>query len=157
MHLLLVSDQWRTTYKKGEQTIVRSTAKKSILDYAHNNLADLTLEYVRHHVVKTVLPDFISKAESDEAKYLGAYYIEHPPSITTVWRWMRRLGFKYDTRKKSFYVDGHERPEQRFHRARFCEEYLTKLEPFLIWLFTNTFVHFSNIFDIFLFRFLISS
>jgi hypothetical protein len=29
-------------------------------------------------------------------------------SLTTAWRWMQLLGFQYDTRKKSFYVDGHE-------------------------------------------------
>jgi hypothetical protein len=32
-------------------------------------------------------------------------------SFTTSWRWMRLLGFKYDTQKKSLYVDGHERED----------------------------------------------
>jgi hypothetical protein len=43
---------------------------------------------------------------------------------------MRLLGFKYDFRRKSFYVDGHEREDVVTFRQTFCETYLTKLEPF---------------------------
>jgi hypothetical protein len=43
---------------------------------------------------------------------------------------MRLLGFKYDARKKSFYVDGHEREDVVANRQAFCETYLTKLEPY---------------------------
>lgn len=50
-------------------------------------------------------------------------------SFTTAWRWMRLLGFKYDTRRKSFYVDGHEREDVVAHRNAFCKNYLTVLEP----------------------------
>jgi hypothetical protein len=41
---------------------------------------------------------------------------------------MRLLGFKYDARKKSFFVDGHER-EDVVAKA-FCKTYLTKMEPY---------------------------
>jgi hypothetical protein len=50
-------------------------------------------------------------------------------SFSTAWRWMRLLDFKYDTRRKSFYVDGHEREDVVANRQTFCETYLTKLEP----------------------------
>jgi hypothetical protein len=44
---------------------------------------------------------------------------------------MRLLGFKYDVRRKSFYVDGHDECEDVVtYRQTFCETYLTKLEPF---------------------------
>ena len=56
-------------------------------------------------------------------------YLERPISLSTTWRWLRRLGFTYDTRKKSFFVDGHERPNVVFRRNEFCTLYLTKLEP----------------------------
>jgi hypothetical protein len=42
--------------------------------------------------------------------FLRAYGLESM-SFTTAWRWMRLLGFSYDTRKKSFYVDEHERED----------------------------------------------
>jgi hypothetical protein len=56
-------------------------------------------------------------------------YMEHPISISTTWRWLRRLGYRHDNRKKSFFVDGHERPDVVFYRNDFCTNYLSKLEP----------------------------
>ena len=41
-------------------------------------------------------------------------------SFSTTWRWMRVLGFRYDTRKKSFNVDGHERDDVVANRKDFC-------------------------------------
>jgi hypothetical protein len=43
---------------------------------------------------------------------------------------MKRLGFDFDDRKKSFYVDGHEREDVVANRQQFCSTYLTELEPF---------------------------
>ncbi len=42
---------------------------------------------------------------------------------STAYRWMRKLGFKYEARKKTFYVDGHERKATKLYR----EEYLKRL------------------------------
>jgi hypothetical protein len=61
--------------------------------------------------------------------FLRAYGLESM-SFTTAWRWMRLLGFSYDTRKKSFYVDGHEREDVVANRTQFCTSYLTELEPY---------------------------
>ncbi len=56
-------------------------------------------------------------------------YLDSPISLTTTWRWLCRLGFHYDNRKKSFFVDGHERPDVVFRRNEFCSKYLSNLEP----------------------------
>ena len=64
-----------------------------------------------------------------KADCLLGVYIESPISLSTTWRWLRRLGFAYDSRKKTFFVDGHERPNVVFHRNQFCKDYLSKLEP----------------------------
>jgi hypothetical protein len=61
--------------------------------------------------------------------FLRAYGLESM-SFTTAWRWMRLLGFQYDARKKSFYVDGHEREDVVANRTTFCSSYLTELEPY---------------------------
>ena len=53
---------------------------------------------------------------------------DNPISLTTTWRWLQRLYFHYDIRKKSFFVDGHERPNVVVHRNEFCNNYLSKLE-----------------------------
>jgi hypothetical protein len=61
--------------------------------------------------------------------YILKAYLDSPISLTTTWRWLRRLGFHYDNRKKSFFVDGHERPDVVFRRNEFCSKYLSNLEP----------------------------
>ena len=43
---------------------------------------------------------------------------------------MRLLGFQYDARRKSFYVDGHDRDDVVANRTKFCKTYLTELEPY---------------------------
>ena len=43
---------------------------------------------------------------------------------------MRLLGFNHDAKKKSFYVDGHERDDVIANRQTFCKRYLTDYEPY---------------------------
>jgi hypothetical protein len=50
-------------------------------------------------------------------------------SIPTCWRWLHRLGFSYNTQRKGYYVDGHERRDVVACREQFFRDYLTKLEP----------------------------
>ena len=40
---------------------------------------------------------------------------------------MKQIGYSYSAKKKSYYVDGHEKPEQRFHRYQFGKSYLQEL------------------------------
>jgi hypothetical protein len=56
-------------------------------------------------------------------------YLDCPVSISMTWCWLRCLGFTYDTQKKSFFVDGHERPDIVFCCNEFCTLYLSNLEP----------------------------
>ena len=76
--------------------------------------------------------DSIRQEEGNQeltSAFLKAHGLESM-SFTTAWRWMRLLNFKYDTRKKSFYVDGHEREDVVENRKEFCKRYLTELEPY---------------------------
>jgi hypothetical protein len=63
------------------------------------------------------------------SSFLHAYGLK-TLSSSTVWRWMKRLGFDFDDRKKSFYVDGHEQEDVVANCKHFCSTYLTELEPF---------------------------
>ena len=121
-------------------------AKDQIVSYAVKNLAKLTIELVHNFILSYVIPRLVTlwkQSESDTnnvttainenddtvSAFLKAHRLESL-SLTTTWRWMRLLGFHYDTRKKSFYVDGHEREDVVATRNNFCEEYLTKFEPY---------------------------
>lgn len=125
------------------------------LGYCIENLADLTVEMARNHLVTSLIPsaaaartinidvvdnnEIIGEVLQEEEggssmqqktikDCLLRVYLESPISLSTTWRWLRRLGFTYDTRKKSFFVDGHERANVVFRRNEFCTHYLTKLE-----------------------------
>jgi hypothetical protein len=113
--------------------------------YCIEKLADLTVETARNHLVSTLIPSAVvestitsgcgnednNNAHTDEQEGGGQSssstntirdcllqdYIERPISISTTLRWLRRLGFTYDTRKKIFFVDGHKRPNVVFKAA----------------------------------------
>jgi hypothetical protein len=44
-------------------------------------------------------------------RFLCACHRFEKMSFSTAWRWMRLLGLRYDTRRTSFYADGHERED----------------------------------------------
>ena len=79
----------------------------------------------------TPLEDGLLENEENDkiiASFLNAHGLA-TLSMTTVWRWMHLLGFSYDARRKSFYVDGHERDDVVAYRSMFCRRYLTEYEP----------------------------
>jgi hypothetical protein len=120
-------------------------AKDQIIAFGIKNLATLTIESVHDFILSTVLPtltvlwekemmipdrDITPEAGSQAiCSFLKVHRLESM-SLTTTWRWMRLLGFQYDTRKKSFYVDGHERDDVVASRSTFCKRYLTEYEPY---------------------------
>jgi hypothetical protein len=54
---------------------------------------------------------------------LSEYGLTHiDPS--TVYRWLQKLGFKYEPRRKGYYVDGHEKPATIEYRKKFVSRYL---------------------------------
>ena len=75
----------------------------------------------------------VNNAGHQEAVLTGSFLQAHSlqsMSLLTAWHCMRILGFKYDVRRKSFNVDGHEREDVVANRQTFCETFLTKLEPY---------------------------
>ena len=128
-------------------------AKDQIISFGIKNLATLSIESVHDLIVTKVIPRLATTWQS-EAKtttsrststnnessepvvidtairlFLNAHKLKSM-SLTTTWRWMRLLGFQYDSRKKSFYVDGHERADVVLSRQTFCKRYLTDYEPY---------------------------
>ena len=123
------------------------------LEYCIENLADLTVDLAQNELITKIIPnanapsvingvDEYASTDCDDKEdenennrqqqiqnCLLQVYLDFPISISTTWHWLRRLGFSYDTRKKSFFVDGHERPNVVFRRNEFCILYLSKLEP----------------------------
>jgi hypothetical protein len=113
--------------------------KEKIELFCKTNLATLTIETLFDHVHSTLIPEIhtIFKRELPQGTPNECYTLEHffhcfnlkSLSLTTVGRWMHYLGYQYDRVKKTFYVDGHERPDVVEERVKFCHKYLTELEP----------------------------
>ena len=66
-------------------------------------------------------------AETGEAiskeELLRLYGLKNP-IIGTIYKWMSSFGFKYNTIKKAYFVDGHEKPETVQYRKGYCQDYL---------------------------------
>jgi hypothetical protein len=132
-------------------------AKEQIVSFGLKNLAHLSIEAVYQFILSTVVPRLAAlwiKESLDDAAttsstpsssnnsttganedddvvllFLRAHRRKNF-SFSTSWKWMRLLGFDYNNRRKSYYVDGHEREDVVAHRHSFCKNYLTMLEPY---------------------------
>jgi hypothetical protein len=113
-------------------------------------LADLAIEFARDELISKIFPNAVEASnvmsnneqgneecqdKDDKNRFqrikdclLLNVYIEFLISLSTAWRWLCRLGFSYDARKKTFFVDGHERPNAVFRRSEFCKDYLGHLK-----------------------------
>ncbi len=108
----------------------------TIKQYCKEHLGELSVEFVFDYLHHTILPNLVkdiygsSKEELGDKKYQEALRQVLKPyrltciSISTVSRWINVLGFKYELRKKGYYVDGHEKPATIEYRKAFCERYL---------------------------------
>ncbi len=53
---------------------------------------------------------------------------------STVYKWMKQLGFKYEPQRKGYYVDGHEKPARIAYRKDFVQRYLTEEVQMFRWI-----------------------
>lgn len=124
--------------------------KTLITKYAMENLNILTMEMMHDFIHKTLLPNLKEQMVSELREELNAMESEEGrgeieeriESITvdsilkeshlsvlnaeTIRRWMHKLGFTYEDRKKCFFVDVHERDDVVEDRNVFVKDYLRK-------------------------------
>ena len=107
------------------------------LGYCIENLADLTVEMARNHLITPLIPTAAATRRTSNTSSSNAvvtdynevllpleedageeevncmpqtsirdcllpFYLETPISISTTWRWLKRLGFNHDARKNFF-------------------------------------------------------
>ena len=104
-------------------------------DFIFGTFDNFHVKMLRDELITTNLPRHMTKMtqdeqlkkESEEYKLLE-HLTSNPPAYSTVLKWMHAMGFKRDTAKKCYYVDGHEKTEQQKHRSKFLHEYLKRIE-----------------------------
>ena len=82
------------------------------------------------YVNETLIPNLVKRekdetGDNDETResVLKKYCIKSL-CIRTIYNWMEYLGFKYSTRQKTYYIDGHERPENVKYQKEYIQRYL---------------------------------
>ena len=135
---------WFRYYRNNNDTlanlVVQKTSIPPILDYnpdlhqnvlsfCRHNINNLSIESLQHHLYTNALPalaESIKKEqqlETFELSHLLEQYGLKNLSLPTVQRWMKKLGFKYEMRKKTYYVDSHDSNENIEYRTKFVERY----------------------------------
>jgi len=118
---------------------------EEIIQFGVKSLTTLTVESVHSFCHDKLIPKLFEQWKLDIERSSGSgntdqnrlltkemFLHEHritSLSIPTCWRWLHRLGFTYNTQRKGYYVDGHERSDVVASRKAFCEVYLTDIEP----------------------------
>lgn len=104
--------------------------KNAICTFIKENLSELTSEFLLSYIQETVLPNFLllrKQETSNKILTIQDILKEHGLSklcLTTVYTWLQKLGYLYQPRKKSYYVDAHEKPSTAAYRKTFVERYL---------------------------------
>ncbi len=123
------------------------SAMDEIIQFGVKNLTTLTVESLHGFCHEVLTPKLFCQWQSD-VQQSKCWIRDQDPlltremfllknristlSIPTCWRWLHRLGFTYNTQRKGYYVDGHERDDVVASRKAFCETYLTEIEPFCL-------------------------
>jgi DNA-binding transcriptional regulator YhcF (GntR family) len=103
---------------------------RSVVRYAKTNLKELSAELLFNYLHEIALPALLLQRREelgDEAYETTDLLRENrltKLTLETVYRWLDRLGFKYEARKKGYYVDNHEKPETVAYRRHFIKRYL---------------------------------
>jgi hypothetical protein len=85
-----------------------------------------------HILFETAFPTLLEEKRKEEGLDEQQYSMEDMLSeyrlskldLSTICRWMERLGFKYEARKKKYYTDNHDTEENILYRNKFIERYL---------------------------------
>jgi hypothetical protein len=105
----------------------------AIKKYALSNLSQLSCEYVSEYIHTVVLPEMVKDerksnnqqdlSDGEVEKIILKRYELTNICISTVYRWLIKLGLKYEPRRKGYCVDGHEKADTKNYRHKFIERY----------------------------------
>ena len=124
-----------------------------IQQYGHENLMRTSIKFMSEYIHNTILPQMVNErittmmmlainnmpgseqVEYDEIKkeMLKSYGLTCVCPSTIYW-WMKHLGFKYEAQKKGYYVDGHENPATVEYRWSFVQHYLNYEWRMFCWI-----------------------
>ena len=102
-----------------------------IRKWANSKLDSLSCENVQLHIKNYILPEvyktYLGDCDSDDDA-LSQDDLLHlfglkKICLTTVWKWMKYMGFSYNERIKSYFSDHHEDEGNKTCQKKFIKEY----------------------------------
>ena len=103
---------------------------KQTIKFCRENINQLSVDAVHDFLLDKGLPcllQTINKEKGDNEKMnmsdLFEMYRSKTLNIKTVQNWMKKLGFKFEPRRKSYYADTHESKENVEYRSKFIDTY----------------------------------
>jgi hypothetical protein len=99
--------------------------------HVRSNLDTISSESIHQYLFQVAIPETIKQINLSNPNQSNPTTINSllassgltKLSISTIKVWMRQLGFKYEERKKTYYVDTHEKIENVQYRANFITRY----------------------------------
>ena len=95
-----------------------------IQSFAKEHLKDLDVRMVREFIIDKLIPKMAKEENISDAEYLKRYHLTKLCD-RTVLNWLHALGFSYEVRRKTYYVDGHEKPGTIRYRWKFVARYFS--------------------------------
>jgi hypothetical protein len=114
--------------------------KRSVITFAKQNLNELSAEMISNYLHMIGLPELLRQRqeELEDANFEMVDLLRENRltklTLGTVYRWLDRLGFKYEPRIKGYYVDDHEKPETVAYRRHFIKRYLKFEDRMFRWV-----------------------
>ena len=101
--------------------------KDILLKYTKENITGLKGEDLYLFFHDTIIPKLIEQEKEETNETLSKKEILKQYDLTTlclgtIYKWMSSFGFKFCLSKKTYYVDGHEKPET----VVYCKEYVSQ-------------------------------
>ena len=134
------------THKKdGKKTLPRlleenPDLKDAIVYYARDHLHELSASLLFYYLHEEALPALVERKREELANpeyNKEDLLIEHQLAkltLRTVYKWMDRLGFRYQPRMKCYYVGGHEKTEVIAYRRNFIRRYFQQEQRMFRWI-----------------------
>ena len=113
---------------------VSPESRNDIVKYCSDQvkLGSLSVEELTKEIKNNILPScesiLLQEAGLDDDDDEAIHQIQNELntksfSVTTAWRWMKKLGYQYKSQTKCYYTDGHEREDVVKERNKFIKFY----------------------------------
>jgi hypothetical protein len=106
-----------------------SEEKQKIQQYSKEHLHELSIELASEYIQVVIIPSIVQDRYAltpeerceETVKGLFSDFDLKNKCPSTIYKWPKLIGFKYEPQRKSYYADGHKLPELINNRKNICK------------------------------------